>query len=85
MDSTELSEWMAFAEHEPIGDRRADLQAAIIASAAFNALGNKAGIDTFLPKFWKRIRLQCVNEMQGRLKMMVLRCGRALNGKAECG
>ncbi len=36
MDSRELSEWMAFDLVEPIGGRRGDIQAAIVASTIAN-------------------------------------------------
>ena len=79
MDADELAEWMAFAGYEPIGDRRGDLQAAIAATAAFRALGANAKPDDFIPDFWASARWQSVQEMQARLRMLVVRCG----GKAD--
>jgi len=37
MDSRELSEWMAYEQIEPFGERRADLRSAIIACVIANA------------------------------------------------
>jgi hypothetical protein len=37
MDSRELTAWQLFSAIEPIGDRRADLRAAMIASVLANA------------------------------------------------
>ena len=58
MPSTEFSEWIAFASIEPIGDARADMQAAIIACTFANyfkaANGSKSkpcSIEDFMPKF----------------------------------
>ena len=75
MDADELAEWMAFAGYEPIGDRRGDLQAAIAATAAFRALGANAKPDDFVPDFWASARWQGVNELQARLKMLVVESG----------
>lgn len=52
MSSRELSEWQAFSSLEPIGDRRGDLQAAIIAAAMVNLWSKKkAPPDQFMPDF----------------------------------
>lgn len=36
MDSREFAEWMAFAQLEPLGDRRGDWQAALVAATVAN-------------------------------------------------
>lgn len=52
MSSSEFSEWMAFFAEEPFGDRRTDLQAAIIASTVANVNRTKDSapvpLETFL-------------------------------------
>lgn len=52
ISSRELSEWQAFASLEPFGERRGDLQAAIIAAAVVN-LWSKRPVtpDKFMPDF----------------------------------
>jgi hypothetical protein len=54
MDSRELSEWMAFDLVEPIGGRRSDYQAAIIASTVANAnrgKGRVLQVNDFIPEY----------------------------------
>lgn len=54
MDSRELTEWMAFDRVEPIGGRRSDYQAAIIASTVANANRHKGRAlkpDDFIPEY----------------------------------
>lgn len=58
IDSHEFAEWLAYDRLEPIGPRRADLNAAIIAAAVFNARRSKrsdkvADPRDFLPKYWE--------------------------------
>jgi hypothetical protein len=40
MSAEELSDWMVFASHEPIGGIRDDFNAAQIAASVYNASGN---------------------------------------------
>lgn len=57
MSSRELSEWMAFAQTEPFGDLRGDLQAAIVASTVANANRTKRKAykpSDFMPQFERR-------------------------------
>lgn len=54
--SRELTEWMAAYRLEPWGERRADLQAAIVAQAVVNMLrdprkGKPATVGQFMPRF----------------------------------
>lgn len=54
MDSRELTEWMAFDRVEPIGGRRSDFQAAIIASTVANSNRGKGRAlkpDDFVPEY----------------------------------
>lgn len=54
MDSRELTEWMAFDVVEPIGGRRSDYQAAIVASTVANAnrgKGRPLKPDDFIPEY----------------------------------
>jgi hypothetical protein len=54
MDSRELTEWMAFDLVEPIGGRRSDFQAAIIASTVANVNRGKGRVlkpDDFIPEY----------------------------------
>ena len=53
MDSRGFTEWMAFDRVEPIGGRRSDYQAAIIASTVANANRHKGGRlpDDFIPEY----------------------------------
>jgi hypothetical protein len=54
MTAREYDDWKRFAKHEPFGDRRGDVQAATVASAAINATRGKGapiGVDAFLPDY----------------------------------
>jgi hypothetical protein len=55
MPASRFMEWMVYDSIEPIGDRRGDIQAAIVAQTVFNMLkGSKQEalpLDKFLPKF----------------------------------
>ncbi len=58
MPATELSEWIAFASIEPIGEARADMRAAMICCTFANyfaaSQGSKAPpckLEDFMPKF----------------------------------
>lgn len=51
IDAREFAEWKAFGQIEPFGEVRADLRAAIIATAACNAGGIKAEPGNFMPRF----------------------------------
>lgn len=58
--SRELSEWMAFDRVEPIGDRRRDLQAGIVASVMANAYRDRKkrpkpySPTDFIPDYWQQ-------------------------------
>jgi len=60
MSSRELSEWMAFAREEPIGEHRADLRTGILASLIANANRDPKKrhkpftASDFMPEFWDR-------------------------------
>ncbi len=49
MPGSELTEWMAYEAIEPWGPERADLRAAIVASATFNSQGAKTKPVDFMP------------------------------------
>lgn len=52
-----MSEWIAFAQTEPIGDVRGDLQAAIVASTVANAHRQRKKaykVSDFMPTFERR-------------------------------
>lgn len=51
MTSTEFEMWRALYRQKPWGDKRGDLQAAIVAQAVAHYSGNPADIDDFLLKF----------------------------------
>lgn len=58
ISSAEFAEWMAYDRLEPIGPRRADLNAAIIAASVYNARRTKrsdkvADPKQFMPTYWK--------------------------------
>lgn len=54
MSSAELTEWMAYAMVEPIGDARGDVQAAIIATTFGNAFSkSQLSPDDFIIDFWE--------------------------------
>ena len=61
MSSREYNDWLALASFEPIGDRRGDLQAAIIASTIANVHRDEKKKDDpfqfkdFMPQFIKEI------------------------------
>jgi len=60
LDSRELTEWMAFDAVEPIGGRRGDVQAAVVASTMANIWrgkdGKALGVQDFLPEYGPRVR-----------------------------
>lgn len=55
ISSRELSEWQLYDEYDPFGNKRGDLQAAIVASTVYNMLRGKddkvASLDDFMVKF----------------------------------
>lgn len=51
MSAEELHLWKAFNRESPISDVRGDVQAAIVASAAFQAQGAKVSALDLLPKW----------------------------------
>lgn len=56
MGSREFSEWLVFMRHEPIGGARADVQAGIVAAAAFNAAGPRrpSRPSDFVVEWWRQ-------------------------------
>jgi hypothetical protein len=58
ISSAEFSEWMAYDLIDPIGERRADIRAGIIAAAVANTRRRKksdpvAKPETYMPKFYE--------------------------------
>lgn len=56
MPAAEFAEWRAFDRVEPIGVRRGDYQAALIAQAVVNTFKSKGrglSLGKFLPDWWK--------------------------------
>lgn len=51
MSAEELHLWKAFSRESPISDVRGDVQAAIVAAAAFQAQGAKVSALDLLPKW----------------------------------
>lgn len=73
MSSKELTEWMAFASIEPIGESRQDLRIAMLCTLVYNAIkgkGKAAKIDDFVLKF-DPPKKQSMEEMQAILKGMM--------------
>jgi len=58
MSSSEMSEWIAYAQIEPFGEERADLRAAIIASTVANTARQRGSRafkpEDFMPQFGGR-------------------------------
>lgn len=58
ISSRELTEWIAFDQVEPIGDRRGDLQAGVVAATVANvnrAKGARAYLVTdFMPEYGRK-------------------------------
>jgi hypothetical protein len=58
ISSRELSEWMAFDQVEPIGGRRGDLQAGVVAATVANvnrAKGQRAyDVTDFVPEYGRK-------------------------------
>lgn len=53
MEYSEFLEWLAFAKVEPIGDRRTDVQVAMLMATLVNLWSEKkAKPDEFLPDYW---------------------------------
>jgi len=53
MDSREFARWIAYTRVEPIGDDRADVQAAMIATAISRAMGAEVKLTDYLPDYWR--------------------------------
>lgn len=53
IDSSELTEWIAFYDLEPFGDERADIRSAIVASTTANVWGAKTKLSDFIPRWEK--------------------------------
>lgn len=76
VDSRELSEWMAFATLEPLGDARGDLQAAIVASTVANTARNPKkrrrpfAPAEFIPDFDRQRRQQTWQEQLAFVEML---------------
>ena len=51
LTASELKMWIAFDRISPVGDWRGDVQAAQVATAAFNAQGNKLTLSDVLLKW----------------------------------
>jgi hypothetical protein len=71
MDSREFAEWMAYSRIEPIGDKRGDYQAALIASTTHNAVasafgGKSVNMNEFVLTFGPP-RKQTPEEMRARI------------------
>ncbi|HHR6119735.1 TPA: phage tail assembly protein T [Providencia alcalifaciens] len=49
MDASELRMWMAYDKVSPIGDRRGDIQTAMVATAVLNAAGAKVSVSELIP------------------------------------
>ena len=57
--SAEFAEWIAFNSVEPIGDVRADIQAARVCqllAAAFGKRGRSPKLSDFMPDWWQERR-----------------------------
>lgn len=48
MTASELKMWIEFDRVSPIGDRRGDIQAALVASSVYRSQGGKATLDDLL-------------------------------------
>lgn len=71
ISARELSEWMAYAQVEPFGEKRADLRAGIVASTMANIHRGKRQAfkpDDFMPEFERTE--QAPEEMQALLQSM---------------
>ncbi len=71
VSSRELSEWMAYAQIEPFGEKRADLRAGIVASTMANIHRGKRkpfNPEDFMPEFERQEKAP--EEMQALLKQM---------------
>ncbi len=49
LDASELRMWMAYDKITPIGDRRGDIQTAMITSSILNAAGVKVSLSEMIP------------------------------------
>ena len=57
ISSAELTEWIAYASIEPIGDMRGDVQSAIVASTFGNAFSkSELSPEDFIIDFWQHDR-----------------------------
>lgn len=71
MSARELSEWMAYAQIEPFGEKRADLRAGIVASTMANIYRGKRKpfkAEDFMPEFERQEKAP--EEMQAMLRQM---------------
>ena len=71
MSARELSEWMAYAQIEPFGEKRADLRSGIVASTMANIHRGKRKpfkAEDFMPEFERQEKAP--EEMQAMLRQM---------------
>jgi hypothetical protein len=76
MDSAELALWDAFDQIEPIGERRADLRAGII--AANIAAGQRAGAHKpgdFVPDYWIEPEVAAKEKATASVMALVMAAG----------
>ena len=50
--ASELKMWIEFDRLSPIGDKRGDIQAALVASSVYRSQGGKATLDDMLLRWW---------------------------------
>lgn len=81
MSWSEFCEWIVFDQLEPIGDRRADLQAAIVASTIANVnrpRGHRAHSPIeFMPKFDPETPQQRAAKLHAKMKAIKERAQQA--------
>ena len=71
MDSRDLTEWLAFSTLEPIGDHRADIQAATIACAVISSVGVKCKLADWIPDYDKKVEPETPEEKNKKFRMIL--------------
>lgn len=92
LSSREIAEWQAYDSLDPIGGRRGDIQAGVVASTVANVFrsnDSKAyGPADFMPQFGAPARLQeeeagGVERLISRFRALTLGMGGEIRSKAE--
>lgn len=81
MSGQTFRRWVEYDQVEPIGERRADLRMAILASVLSNLLGKRrTKLDDFMPRFRKPKRATDVSSMERVMRQWAASVNEHFNG-----